>query len=367
MGNTASVNSSRQISPYMVMFVIHPIQIGIGVLSFQHDIVEKAGYDAWISILLAGLGIHLLIWLIYGLLNRAGGDLIHIHQETFGKWVGGLFSLIFILYFTTLSTAALRTYAMVVQVWMFPTLATWVICVLMLFLTYYAINGGFRVVVGVCFFGFFIPIIGVTWAFAFPFEYMHFRNLLPILNHSFSDIMLSTKLMTLSYLGFCSLLMAYPFIDKPRASQKWAHIGNGFTILVYFFIGILSFGYYSPGLLMKTIWPTLTMMKIVQIPFLERFEHIFIPIWLLTMMPNVVLTLWVASRGAKRLFNIKQRNTLRILIVMVFVAAAFFFPDRRSVTMLNKSYADFAFYFLYAYLPILWLVQFVRYKVRKPS
>ncbi|HEU5140768.1 MAG TPA: GerAB/ArcD/ProY family transporter, partial [Bacillales bacterium] len=91
MADLHSVKESKKISPYMVMFVIHPLQIGVGILSFQHDIVKYAGYDAWISVILAGLGTHALLWIIYSILNKGKGDLIKIHRDMFGKWVGGAF------------------------------------------------------------------------------------------------------------------------------------------------------------------------------------------------------------------------------------------------------------------------------------
>lgn len=366
MENAAAVREGKKISPYMVFFIIHPIQIGVGILSFQQGIVKYAGYDAWIAILIAGMGTHLLLWIIYSLLNRADGDLIKVHRDVFGKWVGGVFSFIFLVYFASLTVLAMRSYAMIVQVWMFHEMGTWFVCLLFLFLAYYTITGGFRVVVGIGFFGFLIPFIGTAWGYSMPLPYLHMDNLLPIWNHSLPDILRSSKQMTLSYLGFGTLLMAYPFIKKPRTSQKWAHAGNGFTMLMYLVIAIISFSYFSVGFLTKTIWPTLSMMKVVELPFLERFEHIFIPIWLLTMLPNVVYTLWVASRGAKRLFKVKQLYVLRVLIVLVF-AGALFLPDRRTVDDYTKIISQFAFYFLYGYLPILWVIQFLGSKVRKSS
>lgn len=366
MAKVGSVKESKKISPYMVLFIVHPIQIGVGILSFQQGIVKAAGYDAWIAILIAGVGTNVLLWMMYGLMNRADGDLVKVHRDMFGKWVGGLFSLIFIMYFASLTVLAMRTYAMIVQAWMFPEMSTWFVCLLLLFLAYYAINGGFRVVVGVGFFGFLIPFLGVLGAFGFPLKYLHLENLLPIWNHSFSQILSSSKEMTLSYLGIGTMLMAFPFIKKPSSSQKWAHAANGFTILIYLFVGVISFGYFSEGMLKNAIWPTLTMMKIVELPFLERFEHVFVPLWLLTLLPNVVYTLWASSRGVKRLFNIKQRNVVRVLMVMVFVGALFL-PDHRSITMYGKIISQFAFYFLYGYIPILWLIQLVGSKVRKPS
>lgn len=42
------------VSPFLVLFLIHGMQYGVGVLSFQRDIAKFVGHDAWISILLSG-------------------------------------------------------------------------------------------------------------------------------------------------------------------------------------------------------------------------------------------------------------------------------------------------------------------------
>ena len=47
-------------------------------------------------------------------------DLVAIHKDLFGKWVGNAFNILFILYFIMISIILIRTYLEVIQVWMFP-------------------------------------------------------------------------------------------------------------------------------------------------------------------------------------------------------------------------------------------------------
>jgi hypothetical protein len=202
--------------------------------------------------------------------------------------------------------------------------------------------------------------------FFYLLPFTHIQNFLPIWSHPLPDILLGTKQMMLSYLGFESLLIAYPFIQKPRSSQKWAHISNLFTIIVYLFIAIVTLGYFTEADLQFTIWPTLTMVNIVELPFLERFEYFFICLWLLTILPNMVVTLWASTRGAKELFKAKQRYVLMAAVVIAFIVSLFF-QNRIDVKQLNSVVPTIGFYFLYVYMPILWMIQFVKSKVRKKT
>ncbi len=52
-----------------------------------------------------------------------------------------------------------------------------------------------------------------------------------------------------------------------------------FSTLIYVVLAIVSFMYYSEGQLNRTIWPTLTMLKIIKVPFIQRFEYIIIFVW----------------------------------------------------------------------------------------
>ena len=55
----SNVPESKKISPFLVFFLIHSMQSGVGILGFQRFIAKSAGYDAWMSIILSGLMIHI--------------------------------------------------------------------------------------------------------------------------------------------------------------------------------------------------------------------------------------------------------------------------------------------------------------------
>ncbi len=86
------VAENAKISPFLVFYLIIGMQIGIGILGFQRPIAKDAGYDAWISVLAAGLTVHVIIWMIYKITETAKGDLVQVHEFIFGKTIGKLLS-----------------------------------------------------------------------------------------------------------------------------------------------------------------------------------------------------------------------------------------------------------------------------------
>lgn len=58
------------ITPFYSFFLIHTMQIGVGILSFQRNIAQHAGHDAWMVVILTGVIGHILIVMMYSMLNR---------------------------------------------------------------------------------------------------------------------------------------------------------------------------------------------------------------------------------------------------------------------------------------------------------
>ncbi|MDP4172027.1 MAG: GerAB/ArcD/ProY family transporter, partial [Bacillota bacterium] len=327
-----TVADKLKVSPFLVFFLIHSMQVGIGVLGFQRIIALTAGYDAWISVIFAGLSVHLILWMMYKIAETVNGDMVSIHTYIYGNKVGKLLSLPFVLYFCLIAVTIMNGFIEVIQVWMFQDLSTFWFSVAFLGLAIYIIYGGFRTVTGIAFFGVILPLY-LIFTFFFTFPYADFSNLLPIFDHPIKDLLKASKNMSLTYLGWETLLFYYPFIKDPAKSKKWAHGGVMFTTILYTLLTVTTFAYFSEGQLQKNVWATLTMWKIVQMPFVERFEYIGIANWNIVILPNVCIAIWCASRVLKRTINIKQKKGV-ILVSLVCLVGANLFKSRNQLNAL---------------------------------
>ncbi|RHW39016.1 spore gernimation protein GerB [Neobacillus notoginsengisoli] len=356
------VPDKAKVSPFLVFFILHGMQFGVGVLGFQRIIAKHAGYDAWIAALIGGLAIHPLIWMVYKMAGIAGGDIVSIHEYTFGKFLGKLISLPLIVYYASFSIITLRTFIQIVQVWMFPGLNTFWYGLAFLALVIYVIQGGFRTIVGVVFFGVLLTFY-LLFVFLYTIPYSDYTDLLPVMDHSFKEIGRAAFHMSLSYAGWDLLLVYYPFIQQPQSSQKWAQGGALFTMVQYVFITVISFGYFSEGQLERTIWATLSMFKIVEMPFVERFEYIGIVTWTLNVLPIVCLGLWAASRILKRTYNVKQKYSVYVLAVLI-LASLTLLQTREQENLLSDIMGIVGFSFNFGYLPLLFISVLIARKVK---
>lgn len=354
------------ISPFLVFFVIHATQVGVGALNFQRPLMKEAGQDAWMAVLMAGLSAHVLIWLMYRLLSHlpSGGDLVSLHEQYFGRWIGGVLSLGFLFYYALAAFMVLQSYIEVIKVWVFPLMGAWQFSLMFLLMTYYVVSGGFRVVVGLCVWGVVIPLLTIFPMVFFPLEYAQYRNLLPVFDHSFGQLAKASKEMVLPYLGFEMLLMYYPFLKQAPSSQKWAHAANVFTMFIYFVLILISIVFYNKEQIQHITWPTLTMAKIPEVPFIERMEYIVISIYVLVVLPIIAVSIWAATRVIKQLFAVQQRRSLPVLLACLFVGGMFF-QEKTHIEQLTEWTAKAGFYLVAVYVPLLYVYVWVAEKVKK--
>ena len=350
------------LSTFLVFFIIHANQVGIGIHGFQRLIFMEARQDAWISVLIAGFATHIVVFVIIKTLQLYGSsDIYGIHHEVYGKWLGKILNSLYILYCLWIFLLILKNYIEVLETWIFPTVPVWLFSFSILLLVIYGVTGGVRMIVGVCFFSIALSL----WMFGFigyPLRFADFGHLLPVMESSLVSILKGAHKMTLTIVGFEILYVIYPYMEKKDKLQKYAHIGIAATTFLYLILMLLAISYFSPGQLLSTIWPTLSLFKIVKLPFIERTEYVAVTFWLLIILPNLMLYLWAAVRGVKRSFGISQKKTLWVFTTLIFVLSLFL-NTRVKINRFNDFFASMAFYVTFCYPLVLYSFALLKKKI----
>lgn len=113
------------ISPFFVFFLMYASMVEVGVLYYQRDMIQHAGYNAWISVLLTGISVHLIVWMIYKILssNEEARDILAVNQQCFGRIIGNALNLGIVVYFFLGAFTTFRGYMAVIQIWLFPDMS----------------------------------------------------------------------------------------------------------------------------------------------------------------------------------------------------------------------------------------------------
>lgn len=351
------------ISPLFIFFLMYASMVEVGILRYQHDLIQYAGYNAWISVLLTGISIHLILWMIYKILsaNKETPDIITVNHKCFGKMFGNVLNSTIVLYFILGAFITFRTYISVIQICLFPNTNNLPLSIIIVLLLYYAVSGGFRSVTGICFWGVLFSILIIVPLTFLQIQYWRPQNLFPLFDHSVTDILYSSKSMVPQYLGFEALLIYYPFINTPAKSQKWAQLAVITVTLLYFALIMVTFMYFSEGQLQQTVWPTLNIVMIMQLPLLQRLEYLIVSVLFVKIIANIALGLWVACRGTKAVFQIKQSLTL-IIFLAGFIILHLFTKEIDTIKRISDYYSTIGSYFIYVYIPIVFLIMEIRKK-----
>jgi spore germination protein AB len=356
------VAENVKISPFLIYFLIVGMQIGIGVLSYQRVIAKDAGYDGWMAIIAVGLTIHVILWMMYKIVETVDGDLFTAHQYLFGNIFGKMISFFFIIYFCIYAITVLRAFIEVIQIWMFQDISIFWFSFAFCLLCIYIVFGGFRTVTGIAFFGTVLPCY-LAFIFSYTIPYSEFSNILPIFDHSFKELTQSYFDMSLTFTGYEIILFIYPFLKEPQKSKKWAHLGVLTTTMVYLILALITFAYFSEKQLQEMIWPTLNMWKIVEMPFVERFEYIGIANWNLIVLPNVCIAIWIASRLFKQIFHIRQKTGV-ILTTLVCVIVSSYLSTRIQINFLGDLLGKMSIALNYMYIPVFFIAIMIAKRVK---
>lgn len=170
--------------------------------------------------------------------------------------------------------------------------------------------------------------------------------------------------MPLTVAGFEVIYFLYPFIRDQQNVNRYAQIGVLLSNLFYLFVMVISIVYYSQNQMPKTIWATFSFLKIIRFPFLERFEYIAIPLWMLILVCNLMLFTWVILRGMKRVFQQNQKRTLAVFCVILF-ACSFLFQKHGQIYKMNSILNSVSTYVIFLYPPLLFLLVKTVHAIKK--
>ncbi|WP_075619788.1 GerAB/ArcD/ProY family transporter [Paenisporosarcina indica] len=362
MKNPLQLSPKDTINAFLLFFVIHSSQVGVGIHGFQRFVYHDAKHDAWISVLLIGIVSHIIvIFMIKTLEMYDSNDLYGIHQDVFGKWIGNFLNGIYILYCSTAFFAVLRNYMEVINAWVFPNLNPWFLSATLLLIVMYAFLSGLRVIVGIAFFS----VVFSFWLYPlliFPLEFSSSSSFYPILESDIISILKGAQSMTFTIIGFEILNVIYPFVKDKENVKKHVHLGLLATTVIYLAIILVSLAYYSEGELARTIWATLTLFSIVRFPFIERFEFIAINFWMLIIIPNLCLYIWAAYRGTIRLVKISAKKFVWIFSIIIFIFTIVI-QTRTQINMINTQFGKVAFYIVFVYPIFLYVVAALKKKL----
>ncbi|WP_163859358.1 GerAB/ArcD/ProY family transporter [Paenibacillus elgii] len=352
----------NEITLMQYILAIHGMQVGIGVLQLPRLLAEKAGTDGWISLVigwLVALAVSLVI--IRVMKYYPEGTILELLSHYFGRWAGKLGALVFCAYFFFFFFIVIVRAVLFLKLWILPQTPDATIMVLLLIPSFLIVLGGVRILGRYAELVFYMAL----WV---PFFYLiplsvshHWLHLLPVLKESWKNILETSLTTVVSFLGFETAFFLYPFLQKKQSASKGMIIANILTIFVYLGVTLVCFVFFSPDEITRYNEPTLSVLKVTELRFVERMEIVFLAFYLFilstTSMPMMYFTIFCSNW----LFGTKAfRGHFLVLVAVVVAYVVFFVPTFPQSDKSQKIFGNIALYLIVGLPFVLWFMLWIK-------
>ncbi len=298
------------------------------------------------------IGIYILIFKLY-----PEKTLIEILETVFGRYLGGLFSLLYIGYFIHLAGLVLRNFNEFTVISLYPETPMIFIAVCFLFPVVYGLLNGFEIVARLS--EVLVPCLPVLVILLFlvlvpRFQVGSFR---PVLERGFPPVLrASLSVLTFPFGESVVFLMVFPLLADKDKIFKVSYLAFAVAGFLLFIDSIKDLMVLGPKMLKKSIFPPMISARLI--PNLNITLDALVGINLMIGGGiKITICLYAAAKGASQLFNSKEYKRFVLpLVTAVLVLSIWIYDD--VFDMLHWAEKIYSFYAILfqIIIPILILV-----------
>ncbi|MGU3443476.1 endospore germination permease [Bacillus cereus] len=321
----SKVRNTSSLSLTQFIFIIHGAQVGTGILFLPRTLAEKAGTDGWLVLpscfIFSTMASVAWIKLAQRYSNQPTNHSII-------RYIRGSINVIYIAYFSFYAWVVLLNGMLYIKGNLLPKTPDYVLIILFLIPTYLVVSENVYVLGRYSEIVFYLTI-WIVLLFLIPLKEGNILNILPIFKNGIFDILNAFPQTIFPFTGFEIAFYMYPYLKRKQDATKGVLIANGITMFFYIFMTLACYIFFSPDEITSYNQPVLSILKIIEVSFLERFDLIIITLYLF-----IVFTAWTPYIYVSLLCisNVTNREKKPIHII------TFFFCIVLSVFFLHPSW-----------------------------
>ncbi|MDR6554744.1 endospore germination permease [Paenibacillus qinlingensis] len=357
-----------QITLFQYILIIHSVQLGIGLIPLPGDLARGCGTDGWI-VLIIGWLISMISSLIIIQIMRyhPNGTIIDLLRHYFGKWVGKVGMVMFVGYFLLYIFLIYNRMGLLVQNWIMQQTNVSILMLLFLLPAYMIARGGFRIIGRYSEIILFLSI-GLILTSLYLFKHAQWIHLLPILKHGWIPILQTLRTNILSFVGFEIAFFLYPYLEKKSSASLGILIANSTSFFVYMLFTLLAFVNFSPDEITQYHNTLISLFKILEFRFLERFDILILSIYLLIIIRTFLPVLYAAVICTQQL-GLKGQPRLHILLILTLMVGVTWVwkPGWNDSMRLRDVVQNIGIGIAFVLPPLLWVILIGMRRLRRSS
>lgn len=328
-GSGSGMKVKNRISSIDLFFVMIQTMIGVGLLSLPHDTYQTAESDGWISLLISGVIIQLIILLLWLLCRKFPNlTLFDFSKMIVGKVPGTIINVLYIIHFLAVVCYIFIVFIDFVKRWILPETPAWVLIFIGVILLIYGSACTVKNVVHLFSFSFiFILLLFFIFQFAYLDPTFDVRYLLPIGSSGGLTILQGTRDTLSTFVGFEVFLIYFAFTkhSKQRAALWSTIFAVLFVTILSMSIVIVSTMMLSPEEMKVTLTPVLYLLSAIDVHVLNRLDLIFLSIWGPVVLMTIIGYSFAAGMGISKVFRLNHNISVSLFGMCLFIISTIFY------------------------------------------
>lgn len=261
-----------------LFFMIMKFEIGVDILSLPYRIHLIAKGGGWISVLIGGMLIQLIILLCWLLLRRFPNSSIYqIMMRITGRWIGAILVIAYAAYYLLMGTSVLVNAYDVINRWMLQNTPRWAILVLFMFTSIYLVRQNLRTIARVLVLISFL-IAPMMLLISYGIMQTNLLYLLPLTEAGWPQIISASTESLMAMFGFEFFLVVLPLVQGTSKSKLGTITAASAVVsLLYGFTVFICSTAFSPQQLSMMPEPVIYLLRSIPLGTMDRADFCFCP------------------------------------------------------------------------------------------
>ena len=320
--------------------------IGVGVFYAPAIIAKYVGPGGWISAVITGVEILVILYFIYKVISlNKFRDITFILMGNYGKLIGKIIAIVYSILTLIVLSLSLRTFSEVITMYLLKSTPTEVIIATFIFIGMYLSRGGLANVVHFNEIVFWIMFVPIAIMLLLTLPSADFSNLLPIGEYPVKQYFLSSIEILFLFNGFSMAFILMPYVKKTQRIKSVILKSSIFVTIFYIIIFVLVSATLSSVQTADSIFPTITMLQAISSNsgILEKWDSLIMALWVIFYFTSFANIYYFISITLKDVFKVEDIRTSSMIYVPIVYLAAMIPENIIDVRNLRFNYLRMGF------------------------
>ena len=321
------MDKKNKISDIQIKCLIVTVVIGVGILSLPSDMAVVLDNDGWIGILLGGLITIPFIIMIDKIFKAyPNKNFFQLGKEIVHPIIFKFMLIIFLIYNILFLSLSVRIFADVIKTYLLETTPIEIIIITMLLAISYIARSQIEVLARMAVVIYPIILGFIIFLIIINIPNIDITNIYPIFNLNYKMLPKGILRALFSYTGYEIIILAFPIAEDSQKTLKSSLKAISLVIAIYLIVFFITLSQYGIHQLKREIWPTVAIIKEVDLPgyFLENLDGIVMAIWVMVVYGTIGPFLHAAGVILSNILNTREHESLIFpLIPIVYILALY--------------------------------------------